>query len=305
MTDDPLACGDLIAWRRYAYGKAAAEDGDFDAASEMFEQALEQAPHWPPAWFALAKAREDLGDVAGAAEAFRRTLSADPSDSQCAGPRLAILGRGERPSALPQAYVQRLFDDYAARFEAHLTDGLDYRGPAVIVQALDAAAPARRFASALDIGCGTGLAGDALRVRVDRLTGVDISPAMVARARRRGLYDALETADATAFLTRSPPASFDCIVAADALPYFGDLEPVFAACRRALTKAGVLAFSVETFEGDGFRLGPAMRFAHASAYVAEIAAACRLRPLLALPQWVRREAGIETPGLICVFGATS
>ena len=278
MTDDPLACGDLIAWRRYAYGKAAAEDGDFVAASEMFEQALAQAAHWPPAWFALAEARESLGDVAGAAEAFRRTLSADRSDAQGAGPRLAILGRGEPPSALPQAYVRRLFDDYAARFDLHLTNGLDYRGPVEILGALDAAAPGRRFASALDIGCGTGLAGEALRSRVNRLTGVDVSQAMIARAGSRNVYDTLEACDAIGWLARSPLASFDCIVAADALPYFGDLEPVFAACRRALKDAGLFAFSVETFEGDGFRLGPAMRFAHARVYVAEAAATCRLRP---------------------------
>ena len=198
--------------------------------------------------------------------------SADPSDAQGAGPRLAILGRGERPSALPQAYVQRLFDDYAAALRSApdrrsrlSRPGGDRRG-----------AGRRRPWPPFRLGARHRLRHGPCRSTrcacgCDRLTGVDLSPAMIARARRRGLYDALETADATAFLTRSPPASFDCIVAADALPYFGDLEPVFAACRRALTKAGVLAFSVETFEGDGFRLGPAMRFAHASAYVAEIA----------------------------------
>jgi len=34
--------------------KAAAEDGDWTAAAEMFAQAIEQAPDWPPAGFALA-----------------------------------------------------------------------------------------------------------------------------------------------------------------------------------------------------------------------------------------------------------
>src|SRR5208337_1882462 len=160
---DPLACGDLIAWRRYAYGKAAAEDGDWAAAAEMFEQALEQARGWPPAWFALGEAREKLGDVEGAADAFRRTLETDPSDAQGAGPRLALLGKAEPPSALPRAYVARLFDGYAPRFEAHLTEKLHYRGPALIAEALDAAAPGRRFAHALDVGCGDGLMGEAIR----------------------------------------------------------------------------------------------------------------------------------------------
>jgi len=81
---DPLACGDLIAWRRYAYGKAAAEDGDWTAAAEMFAQAIERAPD-----FALAEAQQELGSVAGAAAALRRTLEADPSDAQGAAARLA------------------------------------------------------------------------------------------------------------------------------------------------------------------------------------------------------------------------
>ena len=300
---DPLACGDLIAGRRYAYGKAAAEDGDWAAAAEMFEQALEQAPGWPPAWFGLGEAREKLGDVEGAADAFRRTLETDPSDAQGAGPRLALLGKAEPPSALPRAYVARLFDGYAPRFEAHLTEKLHYRGPALIAEALDAAAPGRRFAHALDVGCGDGLMGEAIRERVDRLTGVDLSPAMIAKARLRGLYDGLETADATEFLTRSAPGAFDCILAADALCYLGDLRPIVAACRRAMVEGGLCVFSVESFEGENFHLGATMRFAHARGYVEATACEAGFSPLLIRSASTRREAGVEAPGLICVFEA--
>ncbi len=56
-------------------------------------------------------------------------------------------------AALPPAYVARLFDDYAPRFDRHLTQTLGYRGPELIVSALDsggAGAPlrARRSISA-------------------------------------------------------------------------------------------------------------------------------------------------------------
>ena len=206
MTADPLACVDLIAWRRYAYGKAAANDGDFAAAAEMFEQALEQTPDWPPASFALAEAREKLGDVDGAADAFRKTLEADPSDAQGALPRLALIGRADPPPVLPHAYVARLFDDYAPHFDVHLTQKLHYRGPALIAEALNAAVPGRRFAHALDIGCGAGLMAAAMRSQIDRLTGVDLSPAMTAKAHERGLYDTLKTADALGFLQTRRPA---------------------------------------------------------------------------------------------------
>jgi predicted TPR repeat methyltransferase len=142
--------------------------------------------------------------------------------------------------------------------------------------------------------------GEALRGRAERLTGVDLSPAMIARARASGHYDGLEVAEATDFLMRMTPGAFDLIVAADTLPYFGDLEPILTACRHALADAGLLAFSIETFDGEGYRLQRTMRFAHARAYIEDTAAAAGLRPVLVRPEWVRREGCVEAPGLICV-----
>jgi predicted TPR repeat methyltransferase len=300
LTRDPLAAGDLIAERRFAYAKAAAEEGDFGAAAELFEQALDLAPHWAAAWFALGEAREKLGDVEAAAQAFRETLVADPADAQGATARLALIGRGEAPGALPQAYVARLFDDYAPRFDRHLTDNLGYRAPALIAEALSAVASGRRFASALDLGCGTGLMGAELRARVGRLAGVDLSAAMIAKARDRGIYDELIIGDAVA-LMRERPNAFDLIVAADALVYLGDLAPLFAAVASALTSDGLFSFSVETCEGDGFKLEPTMRFAHSRSYVETTAREVGLRPLLIRSASTRREAGADAPGLICVF----
>jgi tetratricopeptide (TPR) repeat protein len=94
--NDPLAWCDLIAERRYAYGEAAAGDGNFEAAAKMFEQALEQAPEWPPALFALGAAREKLGRRDEATEAFRRALEADPCSAPPRGFR--SLGARKRPT---------------------------------------------------------------------------------------------------------------------------------------------------------------------------------------------------------------
>jgi predicted TPR repeat methyltransferase len=304
MTRDPLASGDLIAERRFAYAKAAAEDGDWSAAAELFEQALERAPNWAAAWFALGEAREKLGDLDAASQAFRKSLVADPDDAQGAMARLALVGREKPPGALPQAYVARLFDDYAPRFDKHLTENLGYRAPALIADALSAVAPSRGFVSALDLGCGTGLMGAPLRERVDRLAGVDLSAAMIAKARERGFYDRLMVGDAAAILGCEAPGSFDLIVAADALVYVGDLAPLFAAVGSALTADGLFAFSVETCEGDGFKLEATMRFAHSRSYIETTGSEAGLRPLLIRSASTRREAGADAPGLICVFEKT-
>jgi predicted TPR repeat methyltransferase len=301
MTKPPLASGDLIADRRYAYGKAAADDGDVRTASEMFEQALEQAPDWAAALFALGDARARLGERDAAVAAFQTTLAADPQDCFGAGARLALLGATETPDRLPLAYVTRLFDDYAPRFERHLVGALAYRGPALIVEALDAVAASRRFVRALDLGCGSGLMAAAIRPRADRLEGVDLAPAMVAKARDSGLYDAVEVGDAVDRLGRAPPGAFDLILAADTLCYLGDLAPAFAAATRALAPGGLFAFTAETCDGAGFRLLPGLRFAHAPAYVEAAAAAAGLAPALLRRAWARREADVEAPGLVAVL----
>ena len=304
MPRDPLASGDLIAERRFAYAKAAAAEGDWRVAADLFEQTLERAPRWAVAWFALGEIREKLGDLDAAAQAFRMSLVADPDDAQGAAARLALIGRADSPDALPHAYVARLFDDYAPRFDAHLTENLGYRAPALIADALSAVAPHRRFASSLDLGCGTGLMAAPLRERVDRLAGVDLSAAMIAKARERQLYDRLVVGDALAMLGREPPGAFDLIVAADSLVYVGDLAPLFGAVGCALTANGLLAFSVETCEGDGFKLEPTMRFAHSGSYIEATAREAGLGPLLIQPASTRREAGANAPGLICVFEGT-
>ena len=304
MARDPLASSDLIAERRFAYARAAAKEGDWSAAADFYEQTVEQAPHWAAAWFALAEAREKLGDFDAAARAFRGSLAADAADAQGAAARLALIGRGDVPDTLPPAYVARLFNDYAPRFDVHLIKNLGYRAPALMAEALSAAAPDRRFASALDFGCGTGLMGEALRDRVDRLTGIDLAPGMIVKARQRGAYDELKVGDAVAVLNSGPRGTFDLIVAADALVYIGDLAPLFAAVVTALTPDGLIAFTVETCEGDGFKLEPAMRFAHSRSYVEATAREAGLRPLLVQSASIRREAGADAPGLICVFGGT-
>src|SRR4029077_4535257 len=94
VTRDPLAAGDLIAERRFTYAKAAAKEGDWSAAAELFEQALERAPNWAAAWFALGEAQEKLADFEAGAQAFREKLVADPTDAQGAMARLVLIGRG-------------------------------------------------------------------------------------------------------------------------------------------------------------------------------------------------------------------
>jgi predicted TPR repeat methyltransferase len=292
--------GDPIADRRYAYAQSAAKDGDWRVAAEVLEQTLELAPHWASAWLALGEAREKLIEPEGAAAAYRKALALDPQDTLGAGPRLSRLA-ALPSSALPEAYVRELFDDYAPRYERHLTEGLAYRGPELLTAALAAAAPQRGFRLALDLGCGDGLMGVAMRGRVDRLVGVDLSPIMVAKARERKVYDAVEAGEICAFLEGRTPGEADLALAADALPYLGDLTRLFAAISHALAPGGLFAFTAEATEGDTYRLGEGLRFAHSRAYLAQMADDVGLSPRWLENASARREKGRDAPGWVAVF----
>jgi predicted TPR repeat methyltransferase len=302
-----LSSGDMIADRRFDFARDLQLKGDLAAAADLFLQATELAPGFASAWFTLGEVRERLGERSDAIAAFRKALIADPEDRHGASLRLMLLG-AERLSDMPAAYVRALFDQYAPKFEAALVDDLGYRGPALLFKAVLSVRAALRkpafFKRAIDLGCGTGLAATAFAVHVDEITGFDLSPRMIERARATGLYARLEMAEMVEGLRGRPDASAALILAADAMVYLSDLAPVLREAKRVLAPGGLLAFTAETHDGDGVILGEGLRYAHGAACVrASIEAAglalSRLENLSA-----RNEDNTPVPGLVVVATKT-
>jgi predicted TPR repeat methyltransferase len=306
MTDQ-RSSGDILADRRYRYAEACLADGDFFGCADLAEQALELAPGYAPAWLLLGRAREGLfrqtGEAAhreAALGALGRAHAIDPDDALGVRAHLARLGGAADLPALSPAYLRALFDGYAPRFERHLVEGLGYDGPALLREALPAGL---RFAHALDLGCGTGLMGEAVRDRAAHLTGVDLSPAMLALARAKGCYDRLVVADLGPFLAGEPPGSADLCLAADVFIYVADLAPVLAGIARVLRPGGLAAFTVQSPEpaAAGVALGADGRYAHPDAHVASAADGAGLDTLILRPAAVRRERGRPVPGRVVVL----
>lgn len=289
---------DPIADRRFAYAVAAADDGAWQEAAELFEQTIERAPAWTAAWIGLGDARASDGDRARALEAYRQALALDPADLHGAALKIATLEPAALPAQAPPAYVSALFDEYAARFEAHLTGALAYHGPADLADALAALGRAR-VAHAIDLGCGTGLGGVALRPFVSRLTGVDLSPKMVEAAKAKGIYDRVEAADILAFLQGEPAESAGLILAADVFVYLGDLAPVLFEAARVLPRDGTLAFTAQRCAA-GVEVGPDLRFAHSLVLISDVLTRCGFRILVLREHSTRREKGSDVPGLLAI-----
>lgn len=214
--------------------------------------------------------------------------------------RLATKTSIASPSQVPAANVSGLFDRYADLFDEHLLGKLEYRAPEKIIDAVRELNLGTSL-DALDLGCGTGLCGPLLRPMCRTLSGVDLSPAMIDKARERGVYDSLETADILDVLRRQRRA-WDLLVAADVLMYLGDLAPTFEAAADALRLGGILAFTVEAGEGDRYQLHKQThRFTHSRPYLCRMASIFGFRQEKLEETILRKEATRDVPGLLMIL----
>ena len=310
MQPSQLSSGDVIADRRADYAKMLDEGGEPDAAAELMEQALELTPAWAAGWYRLATYREKAGKTDAAVEAYRRALELDPEDIFGAGLKLAVLGDTETPAQPSSRYVERLFDDYADRFETSLVEKLDYSVPQKLAALV--ASTGRQYQCAVDLGCGTGLLGPEIRTRVAQLEGFDLSQNMLVKAAEKHVYDHLAQAD----LSLPPKASglfadgarhrADLVTAADVLMYLGNLESVFAILDELLAPGADFAFSVEDGgEGNGFHLAPSLRYAHSETYVEGLAAAHRLQIRETVKTVIRKDGGKPVLGILFLTRKTA
>lgn len=137
--------------------------------------------------------------------------------------------------------VERHYDGWAADYDATLA-AWDYRAPAEVAALL--APHLRPGAEVLDIGCGTGLTGQALARHLPlALDGLDISAASLAQAQARGLYRRLLRHDLQALPLPVAPDAHDAAVTVGVLTYIPDAETLLRALCRAVRPGGVLLFT--------------------------------------------------------------
>ncbi|MGN6550588.1 MAG: methyltransferase [Pararhizobium sp.] len=301
-----LSSGELIADRRADYARGLAEARAFADAAEVMAQALELAPSWAAGWFRLGTYLEAAGQAEAASEAYRTVLRLTDRDIFGAGLKIAMLGQAGEPRVAPAAFVERLFDDYAGRFDTSLLQKLGYSVPERLAALIGEARPDAGFAHAVDLGCGTGLMGERLRARVSYLEGYDLSRGMLERARAKQIYDHLDRIDLSlapdpSRLPLSGAAPADLVTAADVMIYLGALDSVFATAAMILAGGGLFAFSVErNAEAGEWRLQPTLRYAHGEAYIRRIAESHGFAVHTLVPAPIRSEGPETIAGLLAV-----
>jgi predicted TPR repeat methyltransferase len=271
-------------------GSLMRDAGRTGEALTAYQRALALMPYDGESYRRVGATLYTLGRIGDAREIYERWLALEPQSAVARHMVAACSGR-EVPIRASDEFVERTFDSFANSFDLVL-ERLKYQAPALVAQAVAAAlGPPAGTLDVLDAGAGTGLCGPLLRPFARHLVGVDLSSAMLAKAEERATYDALDTAELTAYL-RAHPAAFDLIVSADTLVYFGDLAAPLAAAAGSLRQGGHLVFTVERAPDvphEGYHLSPHGRYSHSEEYLRAALAAAGLAPRAINPAHLRIE----------------
>ncbi|MGR8931670.1 MAG: tetratricopeptide repeat protein [Gammaproteobacteria bacterium] len=306
----------------------------FDEAIEVFNKAIQLMPDNPDFYRNLGNAHKVQGNFADAVDAYRKTLSLkayDPEDYENLSVALYLQGKydeavpllrqwlehdPENPVALHRFaafsgkqlgrasddYIVQVFDNFANSFD-YVLKNLGYKAPFLVAEAVEKQyGGAGALLHILDAGCGTGLCGPLIQSYADRLVGIDLSSKMLERAAKRDCYSQLICSELTSFIA-AQVETYDLIVSADTLVYFGDISGVCEAARDALTEGGRFIFTLESTDenpAEGFKINPHGRFSHTENYVRNAVAAAGLALFELSPALLRFEGGKPVDGFLVV-----
>jgi len=141
--------------------------------------------------------------------------------------------------------AQTYYDNMAEDYEA-VVRGWGYNSPEVVADKVAELIDETKISSTkiLDLGCGDGLVGEALKVRgFNNISGYDISEKMVELALSRNVYQVAKQADLNKPLDL-PPASFDVITCVGVTTYIQ--TGVLKDWLRILKTGGYCVFTVKS-----------------------------------------------------------
>ncbi len=265
------------------------DSGQSAKAIETYLEVLQLAPDHPSANSNLAYVYHLSGQTERAVHYYQRVLQYQP-DHQAARHMLAAL-TGAATAGSPDSYVKDVFDNYSAHYERSLVVELEYCVPTTIKGVFDTGSAWKKtYDQGLDLGCGTGLGGQAFKGCIAVLDGIDLSEKMTAFAAAKKLYRNLHVGNIVNFL-KSTRESYDFYLAADVFAYVGELAETLTLLRERARQDVLCCFSTESMDGCGYQLQQTGRFAHTPNYIEEVSPATGWQVAATRKTLLRKEKG--------------
>jgi len=277
------------------------ELGSISRAVRMLKRAIRLSPNEPSLYRLLSDIYFFKGRYRASARAMQQILQLCPDEVQL---EHAIDGRlGNTTPRAPGQYIIGLFDEYAAIFEDNLVGVLGYKAHTELVNYLNKKVRmSEPIGVALDLGCGTGLLGQALadQFKISTLVGVDLSTNMLEHSRAKNIYQELHNVDLIAYMQQTT-TNFDLIASTDVLIYIGDLDPVLAGCYRCLQPGGYLCFSVESMFWGDYKLTASGRYKHSLSYIKSLYKKYHFSKMYSQAIDLRKESGNMVKGYLVLL----
>lgn len=201
--------------------------------------------------------------------------------------RLNAAFSGEK-SADSTQYAEQLFDEFAKTYEQTMQN-INYSAIAKLREL--GFAPVGKV---LDLGCGTGLAGQAFKSAANSFVGVDISQKMLNSAAFKGVYTDLIKDDIVNFLSHNK-LKFNLSVALDVVEYIDDF------CKMAICiNCAPFIFTIENAPDNvnDFRLNASGRYQHNPQYIRKQLITAGYQNIKEYPLILRQENGADVNGTL-------
>ena len=182
-------------------------------------------------------------------------------------------------------FNEKLFDHFADNYEL-VMQNLGY-SVALAVGRIVGNEPT----NIVDLGCGTGLLGMALKTAQNKIIGVDISQKMLDKAADKNVYDRLIKDDIAHFLEHHD--DFDMAIMGDVCGYISNIEYIIA-----LLKNKKVVLTIETTTQDNVSIGPSGRYRHNPEYIEKLLRENGFKVIFKEDIVLRKEAGEDVKGII-------
>lgn len=275
------------------------QSGNISASIKLAQQALRYYPTSYQFYELLGIAYAKTGQLKNSARAYKQALKLNPDLTRARHFLNATLKNNT--SIAPRKYIEDLFNDYAEYFEDNLLYELDYKAHEQLIDFICELAP-EKIHTVLDLGCGTGLLGQAAvdKLGPSKLVGVDLAVNMLAKSREKNIYTNLYNADLVEYL-QSTEETYDLIAATDVLNYIGDLLPVFAQSHHRLSAGGYFGFSVEALDQGEYKLMTTGRYQHSQLYLKSLSIKVGFEKFYSKAIDLRKESGNIVAGYLVLL----
>jgi predicted TPR repeat methyltransferase len=272
--------------------------GEYSEAERLYDIILDISPDHLSSLNNYAYLCHKSGITGKAEQLYRRLLKLNP-EHHAASHMLNSLSR-KTPDTAPLDYVEAVFDNYAKDFEQSLIEKLQYKTPAALQKLYEKLFSDESRDICLDLGCGTGLAGEQFKNCCKEFIGVDISKEMLGVADKKNIYNKLVKDDILHFLKKGKQ-NCDLILAADVFTYMGALEKIFKECFDTSRNGGLFLFSVEESNSEKFELKTTGRFGHSSEYIKKLCQKTGWKVLEATLSKLRQDNGEWIRGYLFIL----